>query len=151
MLAEFVERAEGWVLGTMTRIQPTAADYRALWEQGFMPHHEAIRSRATDSGYYGVYYGTGEEGLVDFVAGMSVDKGVEVPGGLTLRPMPAGLYAKFLCSMQEIGPTWRRIYSEWLPASDYREDAARPAMEYFAPEAMEPGGRVTILLPVRSK
>ena len=151
MEPEIVTRAESAVLGVTARINPTQADYREIWERRFMPRHAEIAARAVEKSYYGVYYGTDQPGLVDFVAGMVADVGESVPEGLAHRVVPAGLYAKFRCTMGSIGPTWGAIYGQWLPASAYVEDEARPALEHYPPETMGPDSPVEIYVAVKAK
>ena len=148
MIAEIVTREDAWVLGTMDRINPMQANYRDLWDNHFGPHEAVVTALATELGYYGLYYGTGQEGQVDFLAGMVVAERAAVPAGLTLRALPGGQYAAFSCTMVTIGPTWGGIYSLWLPTSDYREDPARPGFEYFASDDMSPEAPVMIYVPI---
>jgi len=47
------------------------------------------------------------------------------------RTVPAGTYAVFgPVSLDDIQPLWKRIFSEWLPATDY-EIANGPQVEYY--------------------
>ncbi len=151
MEAEIITRGESAVLGVTARINPAQADYKAIWEQQFTPRHAEIAARAVEKSYFGVYYGTDQPGLVDFVAGMAVPVGERAPEGLTHRVVPGGLYAKFRCAMSAIGPTWGAIYGQWLPASPYAEDESRPALEHYPPEMMGPDSPVEIYVAVKAK
>jgi len=151
MEPEILNRSESTVLGVTARINPSQADYKSIWEQQFMPRHAEIVERAMDKSYYGVYYGTDQPGMVDFIAGMAVQPGREAPEGLTQRHVPAGLYARFLCKMSAIGPTWGAIYSQWLPSSEWAEDETRPALEHYPPEAMGPESTVEIFVALKRK
>lgn len=151
MNPEIVQRADAMVLGTMARINPMEADYRALWDEQFNPHAAEVAARAIDEGYYGVYYGTEEEGKADFVAGQLVGDVAVVGNGLTLKAVPGGEYARFDCKMSAIGQTWGAIYGQWLPTSAYTEDGSRPSLEFYPPGAMGPEADVAIFVPVRSK
>jgi len=151
MKAEIVEREDAQVLGYMARINPMEADYAPLWEKGFDPHQKEIEALASEPAYYGVYYGTEEEGKTDFVAGMMVGEVVDVPEGLTLRDVPGGAYARFECTMSAIGPTWGAIYGQWLPSSGYTVDETRAALEYYPPDMQGPDTPVTIYVPVTQK
>lgn len=146
-----VERAESHVLGVLNRINPTEADYGDLWENQYMPRHKEIDAVSVESGHYGVYFACEPEGVADFISGMAVAKGTEAPEGLTVRAVPAGPYAAFECTMGTIGPTWGAIYGEWLPASEFVEDEARPSIEYYPPETKDEQSPVTILIPVVRK
>ena len=152
MNVEIVQLADRHVLGITTPINPMSADYRDIWDRLFMPHQQEVAAPATEKGYYGVYYGTGEEGVVDFMAGQVVAEGAGTPEGCTLRKLPGGTYAKFACTMPTIGPTWGGIYGQWLPSSDYAQDeSARPAIEYYPPGAEGPNSPVVIFVSVRQK
>ena len=148
MNVEIVNRPDANVLGIAARINPTEADYGDLWGRRFGPREPEIAALAVEPGYYGVYYGTGQPGIVDFIAGMVVGDVADVPEGLTLRPLPGGAYAAFSCTLSGIGATWGQIYGQWLPASGYAEDESRPAFEYFAPNASGPDAPVVIYVPI---
>ena len=122
MDAEMVQLADRQIMGYEARIEPMSADYPALWSQGFDPHGDAVRTLATEPGYYGVYYGTGEPGIVNFVAGMIVGPDAAPVEGLVVRSLPGG---------------------------DYAADEARPGFEFYPPEAMRPDAPVAIYLAVK--
>ncbi len=152
MHAEIVDRSASWVLGIEARINPAKADYRDLWGNRFMPRHEEIRRLALDGDYYGVYYGTGKEGEVDFVAGMRTGEVSDVPDRLVLRSIPAGLYARIQCTMSTIVQTWGEIYREWLPSSRYLDDPTRPGFEQF-PSDMSgaPDAPLTVFVGIKPR
>lgn len=151
MEAETVTRSPGWVLGIEARIVPAQADYKELWERGFMPRYEEIRRLAVDDAFLGAYYASPEPGKVDFVAGMMTTETAEVPQGLVKRPVSGGLYARFQCAMSAIGPTWGTIYREWLPSSQYEEDETRPALECYPPETRGPDDVVTVFVALKPR
>jgi len=78
---------------------------------------------------------------------MIVGEVAEVPEGLTLRPLPAGAYAAFACTLRDIGSTWREIYGRWLPTSGYVEDESRPSFEFYPPSTPGPDEPVIVYLP----
>jgi AraC family transcriptional regulator len=140
------------VLGIQVRIEPMSADYRAIWEDQFMPHHDAVRAVARDPGYYGVYFPCDEPGKVDLVAGMAVEELEQIPDGLVVREVPAGQYAVVECEMAEIGTTWGSVYGSWLPSSErYAEDPTRACFEYFPPGVEKGEARVSIHVAVKEK
>ena len=134
MNAEIVTLEDRYVLGSVARINPMAADYPKIWSEGFDPHAPVVAEMAVEPGYYGIYYGSEQEGMVDFLAGMVVGEDATPPEGLELRLLPGGVYARFEGTMATIGETWGGIMGQWLPTSDYVEDLSRPAFEYFAPD-----------------
>jgi AraC family transcriptional regulator len=65
----------------------------------------------------------------------------DLPAGAQLVPIPGGTYAVF----ESVGPmpgaiqqTWKRIYSEWFPASGY-EHAGAPELEVYPPNTGSKG------------
>jgi len=88
--------------------------------------------------------------VIDFVAGMAVEKGAEPPtDALVVRAVPGGRYAVFPCTMETIGETWAAIYGEWEPPEGLTFDATRPDLEVFAPEGSEGPAPVRILVPMK--
>ncbi len=147
MQPEIVQLPDRFVMGYVARIEPMSADYPTLWGQGFDPYDESVSALAIEPGYYGVYYGTEQPEMVDFVAGMIVDADATPIEGLVLRALPGGSYACFPCTMGTLSETWGAIYSQWLPASGYRVDETRPAFEYFPP-GMDPEMTIWILTAI---
>jgi len=129
------------------RINPATADYQDLWGRQFAAREAEIAALAVEPGYYALYGCSGEPGVADFVAGMSVKPPDPVPAGLTLRLVPAGRYASFPCAMATISVTWGRV-DEWFETSGHVREVARPDLEYYAPNASGPDAPVTILVPV---
>jgi predicted transcriptional regulator YdeE len=151
MNACVLERPAGLVMGITARVKPENADYQDLWQNRFGAKEHEVAGAAIDRGYYGVYYGTGEPGWVDFVAGMAVGAGASAGEGLVIRELPAGRYASFPCTLGSVGKTWGEIYGTWLPASAFVEDKARPCIERFSPESRGAETEVTIFVPIRDK
>jgi predicted transcriptional regulator YdeE len=96
----------------------------------------------------GYYFSTDEDGVVDLIMGKPARQGAIPADGLVMRDVPAAQYAVFECSLPEIGATWRGIYCEWLPESDWLEDAAAPCFEEYAPECAKGQVPVLIYIPV---
>ncbi len=139
------------VIGYAERINPREADYDRLWGQGFMPHHDAVQAVSCAPDYYGLYYCTDQPPIDDFVAGMAVAPGAEPPAGLVARDVAAGLEAVFACNLATIGQTWQQVHGEWLPASEYEYDPARPCYEEFPPTEPGPAMALTIHVPLRRR
>jgi predicted transcriptional regulator YdeE len=128
------------------------ADYKDIWGNQFMPHHDAVRRFADGDGYYGVYFPSDEPGQVDFIAGMAADASAEASEGLVLRGLPGGQYAVVECAMEAIAQTWQTIYGEWLPKSDaYAADEERPCFEHFPPGADQGKVPLSIYVAVKGK
>lgn len=145
-----VQRREAFrVMGIQARINPMSADYNDLWRNRFEPRFPEIRKYAGNQTCYGVYSPCGEPEMVDFVAGMRVGEVDVVPEGLVVRDVPACDEAVVECTLSTIGPTWGRLYGEWLPGSGYAPDDSLAAYEEFPAGECGPDSRVIIHMPVR--
>ncbi len=151
MQPEFRDRPAFQVMGVQVRANPTTADYGDLWGRQFASRVAEIRPFAVDDAGYGVYFCTGQEGEMEILAGMAVQNVPEVPAGLVLREVPAAREAVFTTTMAQLGPTWGRIYGEWLPASEYERDDASADYERFPPGCDQGTVPLTIHVPVRRK
>ena len=145
---EMINLDDREVVGVVTRIEPTSADYPRIWADGFDRHQPEVAALAAEPEYYGVYYDCGQEGAVDFLAGMIVAASSPASGELDRRVLPGGLYARFTCTLATIGVTWAAIYGEWLPSSGLQLDSSRPAFEIFPPDAGGPNSPVSISVAV---
>lgn len=65
------------------------------------------------------------------------DQEIPVAGELFVEETPGGTYAitPHFGSHEEIGLTWDRWRSEWLPTSGWRHDATRPSLEWYQNDA----------------
>jgi len=144
----FTPRDAFWVLGIQERANPMQVDYSAFWAR-FEQRLAEVQPLATGPDGYGVYFPTAEEDIVDVFGGMAVTPGTTPPEGLVLREVPAGHYARFECTMQDIGATWGAIFGEWAPTSGHEIDHASPCFERFAPGCHEGTEPVRIHVAVR--
>ncbi len=135
------------VMGVDTMIDPTQADYAAIWSQQYDPHDGDVLAAGGGPDCLGVYYCQGDTQSL-FVAGRIIPADAVSPEGLSVHQVPGGLWAQFSCSFDDIGAIWQAIYSQWLPAQTHlRADNARPSYEVFPPDTMS-GGRIRICIPV---
>ena len=151
MEGKIVQRADAFILGVQKRLNPMASDWPALWQSEFGPRMPEIAALSGEPVSYGVFFPTNEPDMADYLAGMIVPVGVAVPAGMTLRPLPGGAYARFDCTLETLGATWGGIYSQWLPASPYVEDASRPAMECYAMDASTDQSAAQVFVPIKEK
>jgi predicted transcriptional regulator YdeE len=144
-----VEREAFTVMGLTFRGRPSSLDYADIWCNQFGKVEERLRALSVDKAYYGLYCQTGEEGVVDMVAGMAVPPGEEPSAGLVKREVPSATYAVFGCTMGTIGQTWRAIGADWLPTSGYEWDPAGVCFECFPPDSEDkPDSPLSIFVPV---
>ncbi len=130
MKAQILTLPEKYLVGM--RIETSAANDKAreLW-QNFIPHLSHISNRV-DTNFYSVQNYDKSMKFEDFTAQTIFEKwaAVEVPDlktvpeGLEPYTLSGGKYAVFT----HRGPastfmkTWKSIFFEWLPASDYQLD-----------------------------
>jgi predicted transcriptional regulator YdeE len=146
----FTSRDAFWVLGIQERADPMSMDYQAFWSR-FMAREPELRSLVTGPDGYGVYFPTDQEGLVDVFGGMAVPPETAPPEGLVLREVPAGHYAVFECTMQDIGATWAAVFGEWAPSAGHEIDHTAPCFEHFTPGCHEGTEPVRIFVPVQGQ
>lgn len=151
MKPELVEHETFRVLGIQRRIDPMNTDYMKLWRDELGPYYATIGRLGRGEGWYGVYFPSEEEGKVDFVAGMVVGDLDEVPEGLVVRDIPAAKMAVFTASIDNLGETWRNIYSGWLAEAGLAGDHTTACFEYFPPGAEMGKADVSISVPVKGK
>jgi predicted transcriptional regulator YdeE len=144
-----LQRREAFhVMGVQARIDPPKADYNDLWRNRFDPRFPEIRKYAADDTCFGVYFPCGEPEMADFVAGQKVGDVDVVPDGLVMREVPACDEAVVECTLSTIGPTWGRLFGEWLPGSGYAAAPDLPAFEVFPAGECGPESKVFIHMPV---
>ena len=152
MEPKIIERDGFAVSGTLNRISPekeSIENYRMIWES-FETYRAQVMPHSTDMAYYGVSFATGEEGVIDYIAGMAVEDNYDVSEGLSMRRIPAARYAVFECSVTDIGKTYNYIFREWLPKAPYEFNGSAPAFEMYPPES-EDQSRASIYIPIKEK
>ncbi len=101
-----------------------------LWRD-FWPRHTEIQNRVAPGLSYGVITNFDEEaGEFDYIAGVQVQSGSELPTGMVAIELPGQTYAVFECTLPALMPTMSQIYERWLPASEYRR-APGPEFELY--------------------
>lgn len=80
-------------------------------------------------------------------AAIEVPEAFENTFGLAEIRIPEGLYAVTVHfgASEEIGPTWDRWIREWLPASGWKTDVARPMYEWYQNACVPPELQLTFL------
>ncbi len=150
MEPKFVDLDAFTVMGIMVHAMPDQVDFRAVWEDAFMPHHELIKVLSTDKAYYGVWFPHHGDGIPDYIAGMRVPDGSPAPAGVAARQVPASRYAVFECAMPDIGKTYGYVYNTWLKASPYEFPPGGADFEYYPPEGVT-DQPCAVYIPVREK
>ncbi len=78
-------------------------------------------------GVVGVCTNYSEDGSMDYYVGVDSSKSFE---GSVELVVEGAKYAVFECEMTNIQETWREIFTQWLPTSEY-EFANLPSIEYY--------------------
>jgi AraC family transcriptional regulator len=100
-----------------------------------------------------------------YMLGVGVDTAEElnaVEPDMMVKKMPGGLYARFTTprveaakSSQAVKDTWKSIFNDWLPASQYRFDEKRYDFEYYdlRDHAWENNGmtQMDIFIPIQKR
>jgi predicted transcriptional regulator YdeE len=149
MEPKFADREPFTVMGLQRSFTPENEDFEAIWKD-FMEYHDQIAPHSTDAAYYGVCFGTEDEHVMEYVAGMAVGPVDSVPEGLVVRQVPAAQDAVFECTVATIHDTYEHIFHEWLPPAPYEGDKA-PAFEHYPPNTTVGTSPVFIHIPVVSR
>jgi predicted transcriptional regulator YdeE len=150
MEPRIVRREAFTVMGVVGHFRSAAEDFGPLWDE-YMTHHDQIAPLHVGEGHYGVYLGADHAKPIDYLAGMAVHNTASAPEGAEVREVPEALYAVFVCSFQEIGPTYGRIWGEWLGSSAYEQDTAKLSFDYFPPGTTDGDSPMEIWFPVRKR
>jgi len=86
---------------------------------------------------------------LDYMAGVAVSRSDQVPSGMSAWAIPAADYGVFETTLPAMGATMEKIYSEWLPASSYRQ-APGPSFERYGESfnPQNPASVLSIYIPV---
>jgi predicted transcriptional regulator YdeE len=151
MEPEFQDRAAFRVMGVLVRVTPENEDFHDIWMNRFMARHDEIRPHSTDGACYGVGFASGQQGAMDYLAGMAVGEVASVPEGLVVRDVPPARDAVFQCTVATIGQTFDAIFRQWLPASPYEPDPEQPGFERYPPNTTSGDSPVFLHIPVRER
>jgi len=88
-----------------------------------------------------------ENSRFDYMIGIFGNKNVTVPNCLTYE-VPESKWAIFTLPGTKIQETWKRIFHEWFPATNY-EHAIIPELEVYPPgNIMDPNYKLEIWIPI---
>lgn len=95
-----------------------------------------------------------KDGNFTYVIGDPVSSTEDVPEGFTAFEIPAATYAVFTSTgpmPEAIQATWKSIYSQWFPASEYEEIHNHPQYEWYDERCQNNPPEMDICIPVRKK
>lgn len=148
---QFEYKPARMLAGVLVHGRPKEIDYSDVWMNRYMKFDEFLKPFSIDKAYYGVSFPGGNNGAVDYIAGMVVENLDSVPDGLVLREIPAARFAIFQCTLETIGQTFNQIYGIWLPESQYEFDSASADYEFYPPKTATEGDPVWIYLPIKAR
>lgn len=161
MKPRFEDIKERKLIGMRIAATISFDDTAQLWKK-FVSRQDEIKNKM-DSGYYSLQVYPENMKMEDFTesttferwAAVEVNAYEYIPDGMEEKLLAGGKYAVFT----HIGPvktfveTSNYIYSEWLPASEYKLDARahfeRLGEKFYGPE--HPESEEEIWVPVRKK
>jgi predicted transcriptional regulator YdeE len=147
---KFIDRNAFTVMGLQESFTPETEDFEGIWKR-FMRYHDQIRPHSTDGAYYGVCFGSDDERMMEYVAGMAVPAGTECPEVLVIREVPPAHYAVFECTVASIHETYEHIHGTWIAESEYMYDRPKPDFEQYPPGTDSSDSPVLIHMSVRRK
>lgn len=136
------------VLGVQTQVtrgSESAELFSGIWKE-FEAHEREIASLSIQDHYFGVSFTTEREEVTDYFAGMMVAEDSPAPAKLSKRKVPGGRFAVFESPVEAIGPTYRHIFTEWLPRAKVRFAPAVPVFEEYPGKTSS--GPVRIHIPI---
>ncbi len=158
-----VDLDEMMVVGMQTL---TSSKYNViphLWDR-IIPRRKEIKNIANDEVGLGISFGMeeivkddGEKVHIFYHLGAVPVKNIEhIPEGMTYRKIPAHTYARFTHKglISKLGDTYKYIYSEWLPGSDYEYDSAGVEIEWYDERFKgrdSESSEFDILIPIKKK
>lgn len=138
------------IAGLMERYDDeTVAGIPAQWQR-FVPYLGNIGGQKGNRSY-GVCCNADEDGNIDYLCGVEVSEGADLPAGFQRVALQDQRYAVFRHQghISEIRRTWKTIFAKWLPDSGYRLTKA-PDFELYS-EDFDPvagTGFVEIWIPI---
>ena len=152
MKPQILTREGFTVVGVKAQGAPSSHNFAALWQE-FMPRAAEIRHLAAGSAAYGICLSSGEAACeFDYVAGLEVDRVLDLPSGMGSWTLSQQTYARFSTTLPDIRETWRFILEEWLPGSEYERARAPDFEEYGeAFDAEDPDSELFLYIPIEPR
>jgi AraC family transcriptional regulator len=153
----------GFVLKTRTTDGENYKEIPKFWGEYFSTgKHEKLHSESFLSScveYGACFPENPENGEFEYVIGVEVKDGHNIPKEYHVCTMPGALYAVFSSPptdqanfSKEIQGTWNYIFSEWFPNSGYEFDSGKVDFELYDERCVgETGNICDIYIPVVKK
>lgn len=137
------------VAGLQIRASPGSDVLESVWTDVARRNAE-FEAVASGETYYGVSAGFDPQtGEIDYVAGIGVADGADVPDDFTTVELPGGTYAVIETTLPAMADDRQYLEGEWLTESDY-ERSGSPEFERYSTgfDRDDPEAVVEIYLPV---
>jgi predicted transcriptional regulator YdeE len=137
------------VAGMLYRGRNEKGEIPQLW-QAFGPRMGELVHAAGEPIAYGVMDHFDEvSGEFDYLAGIKVGEGGDLPDGMVSWQIPAQTYAVVSTTLPTIRDVFDELYNAWLPASGYRR-APGPEFELYDERfnAAEPHSELDLYIPI---
>jgi AraC family transcriptional regulator len=153
----------GFVLKTRTKDGENNKEIPKFWQEYLSDgrckqlHGESfLKNHAEYGACFSVNMETGE---IEYVIGVEVKEGHDVPNGYYVCTLPEALYAVFTTPpadesnfVSSIQGTWNYIYSEWFPTSGYEFDSKGVDYELYDERCIVKTGKIIdIYIPIVKK
>lgn len=136
------------IIGVKKRIKSEIPYFTEVWNE-FMENYDKVKDNSIDDGFYGLNDAPNENNIQDYIAGIAVDDSYQNSAStFTIHIQPSSLYAVFECSVNNIGATYLKIFSEWNDGQYKVNDRNIPCFEYYPPNTMKADDKVLIHIPV---
>ncbi|MCB0164155.1 MAG: AraC family transcriptional regulator [Anaerolineae bacterium] len=152
MQPQFITKPAFTVVGLRIQTQPKSPEIPHLWQQ-FGPRMGEVPFISEPEASYGVMEDLNQEGRVlDYMAGMPVEKVTNLPTDMAQWDVPANTYAVFEATLPTITEVFDHIYGSWLPTSIYHQ-APGPHLEHYGKtfNPNDPTSLLSIYIPVKKK
>jgi AraC family transcriptional regulator len=149
MQPKIIEKPGFIVAGMLYRDRNENMEIPQLW-QAFGPRMGELVQAAGEPIAYGVMDHFDEaSGEFDYLAGIKVSEGGDLPGDMVSWEIPAQTYAVVSTTLPTIRAVFDELYNAWLPASGYKR-APGPEFESYDERfnAAEPHSELDLYIPI---
>ena len=136
------------VIGVKKRIKSEVPYFTEVWND-FTENVDKVKVNSIDDGFYGINEAPDEDNVQDYLAGIAVDDNYQNSDEtFTKHVQPSSLYAVFECSVNDIGPTYMRIFPEWNDENYKVNDKNICCFEYYPSNTINLNDKVLLYIPV---
>lgn len=147
MEPKIISKDQFKIIGVKKRIKSESPHFHNVWKE-FTKNYDKIKASSIDNGFYGINFEPDENNFQDYIAGIAVDNDYQNSDrAFTEHIQPSSLYAVFECKLNNIGPTYMKIFSEWVKNNQYSLRNFS-CFEYYPPNTVKPDDIVFLYIPI---